>query len=254
MWPGSAFPFITVCIWPNENIHYFISTGENFSARLSWAEPPVLGNIGGNVKNLSKKGPPCQDRPERLAVFLLSVVIPCVSVIFLLSNMANNFQDLSLHLNHWVFIIYVQKQIMLGFPWSLLLETVLVFLQSLGQPPFLYNHSWFYLLDAEFFWTSLISGLFFLALTTIWQNCGAYLACLEKWSISFRWSLSSVQCKPTGILWIRDNVLDCNDCVPVVIWRIEGEAGLKPSGYCKGCNAEWSETEYGMKAIPGMQN
>lgn len=41
MWPGSAFPFITVCVWPNENIHYFISTGRSSSARLSWAEPPV---------------------------------------------------------------------------------------------------------------------------------------------------------------------------------------------------------------------
>lgn len=51
---------------------------------------------------------------------------------------------------------------------------------------------------------------------------------------------------------IQDIVLDCNNYVAVVIWRIEGEAGLEPSGYGKGRNAEWSETEYGMKAIPGM--
>lgn len=83
---------------------------------------PLLGNIDGNVENLSKKGPPCQNGPERLVAFLLSVVIPCVSVIFLLSSMTNNFQNLSLLLNHWGFIIYVQKQIIWGFPWSLLLE------------------------------------------------------------------------------------------------------------------------------------
>lgn len=47
-------------------------------------------------------------------------------------------------------------------------------------------------------------------------------------------------------------VLDCNDSVPVVIWRIEGEAELEFSGHHKECNAEWSRTEYGMKSIPGM--
>lgn len=48
-------------------------------------------------------------------------------------------------------------------------------------------------------------------------------------------------------------VLDCNDCVPVVIWRIEREAGLESSGQHKGCNAERSETEYGIKSISGIR-
>lgn len=77
---------------------------------------PLLGNTDGNVKNLSKKQPPCQDGPERLGAFLLSIVIPGVSVIFLLSSTTNNFQDMSLLLNHRGFIIYVQKQIGWDFP------------------------------------------------------------------------------------------------------------------------------------------
>lgn len=60
----------------------------------------LLGNIDGNVKNLSKKGLPCQDGPERLAAFLINVV-PYFSVIFLLSSMTNNFWDLSHLPNCW---------------------------------------------------------------------------------------------------------------------------------------------------------
>lgn len=54
------------------------------------------------------------------------------------------------------------------------------------------------------------------------------------------------------MLRIQDIVPESDDCEPVVLWRIEGVAGLESNGHCKGCNAEWSETEYGMKSIPGM--
>lgn len=47
---------------------------------------PLLGNTDGSVEHLSNKRPSCQDGPERLAAFLLNVVIPCVWVIFLLSS------------------------------------------------------------------------------------------------------------------------------------------------------------------------
>lgn len=223
----AAFLHITVCFWPNENISCFILAGGNTSARLSWAGQalvPFSWEYGWEYGKLKQ----WKIHMQRWVWKMFCIFAHCccsVPVSSLLSTMTNSFQSLSLP--HWAFSISMQLLVMLIVPWNIFPRELyldkIVFLLSIGHFTFLHNLLfflvWWY---TSYSFYQVISSL---ALRKICWNHDAFLASLEKWNISFSWSLSSAVQTNRNIVELRHQ-LDFGVVDSMIVQRMEGDGRI----------------------------